>query len=103
MKKSYFLFAVALIFMVIVLADLFLWFAVADDAADFEVSREKYLSYYPDALHNARLLTVISIMMLTFAGFIFLNARKNKSMKAIAGILGVVSALLLMWKLFSLM
>ena len=103
MKKSYFLFAVALIFIVIVLADLFLWFAIANDANNFEANRKKYLSYYPDALHNARLLTVISILMLTMAGFIFLNARKNKSMKAIAGILGVVSALLLMWKLFSLM
>lgn len=103
MKKSSFLFAVALIFIVIVLADLYLWFAVADDAVDFEVSREKYLNYYPKALHNARLLTVISILMLTFAGFIFLNARKNKSMKVIAGVLGVISAFLLMWKLFSLM
>ena len=103
MKKSYFLFAVALIFIVIVLADLFLWFAVADEATNFEANREEYLNYYPDALHNARLLTVISILMLTFAGFIFLNARKNTSMRVLAAILGVLSAILLIWKIFSLM
>lgn len=103
MKTRTFLFAFAILCLFVVLADLFLWFAVTGRTQDFEEARAQYLSYYPDALGNARLLTVISIMLLTIAGFIFLNAAKTNSLKKTAAVLGIASAVLLMWKLFSLM
>jgi hypothetical protein len=103
MKTARFLFALALVFLFLVLADLFLWFAIASDKVQFEVSRERYLGYYPETIRNARLLTVISILLLTFSGFIFLNASKTNSLKKAAAVLGILSAVLLIWKIFSLM
>lgn len=103
MKTRNLLFAFAIICLFIVLADLFLWFAVTGETNSFEEAKAQYLSYYPDSLQNARLLTVISILLLTAAGFIFLNAAKTNSLKKTASVLGIVSAVLLMWKLFSLM
>lgn len=103
MKRSSFLFTIAIICLVIVLADLFLWFSVTGDTTTFEESKQQYLSHYPASLQNARLLTVISILLLTAAGFIFLNASKTRSLKMVAALLGMVSAVLLMWKIFSLM
>lgn len=103
MKKQSLLFAFAILCLFLVLADLFLWFAITDNAATFEEARNEYVSYYPAPLQNARLLTVISILLLTIAGFIFLNASRTNSLKKTAAVLGIASAVLLMWKLFSLM
>ncbi|MCW4469276.1 hypothetical protein OGH69_09885 [Flavobacterium sp. MFBS3-15] len=103
MKIRNILFAVAILCLFAVLADLFLWFAVTGRTDSFEEARSLYVSYYPAALQNARLLTVMSILLLTIAGFIFLNAAKTNSLKKTAAILGIASAVLLMWKLFSLM
>jgi len=101
MKSADFLFYLALIFVVIVLADLFLWFAVTAKTIDIEVGRQNYLSYYPSALQNGRVLTVISLLMLSFSGYIFLNASKDNRNRNAAIILGLVSALLLILKIYS--
>ncbi|WP_294821018.1 hypothetical protein [uncultured Flavobacterium sp.] len=102
MKKSL-LFAFAILCLFIVLADLFLWFAVTGRAETFADARAQYLAYYPSQLQNPRLLTVISILLLTAAGFIFLNASKTNSLRKTAAVLGIASAILLIWKMFSLM
>ncbi len=103
MKKQSALFVVAIICLFLVLADLFLWFAVTGRNDNFETARAEYLTYYPASLQNARLITVIGILMLTLAGFVFLNASKTNSLKKTAAVLGIASAVLLMWKIFSLM
>ena len=101
MKLSNFLFYLAFVLIVIVLSDLFLWFAVSSKTIDIDVARQDYLSYYPPALQNARVLTVISLLMLSFSGYIFLNASKNNKNRNAAIILGLVSTLLLMAKIYS--
>ena len=103
MKTQNFLFALAIIILVAVLADLYLWFSVSGDYATFEESRAVYLEHYPQQWRNARWLTAISILLLTFCGFIFLNLRKNRALKRVASLLGLVCAVLLIWKIFSLM
>lgn len=103
MKKSSVLFGLGILFLVIVLIDLVSWFVVTDSAANFDEAKQNYLSYYPTPLQNARLLTVISLLLLTFSGFVFLNAAKTRSLKIVASLLGMVCALLLIWKIFSLM
>ena len=101
MKLADFLFYLALFFIVIVLSDLFLWFVVTSKTIDIEVGRQNYLSYYPSALQNGRVLTVISLLMLSFSGYIFLNASKDNKNRNAAIILGLVSAILLMVKIYS--
>lgn len=103
MKKSSVLFFLAVMFLLIVIADLIHWFVVTGDTSGFEAAKQEYLSHYPSAIQNARLLTVISILLLTFSGFIFLNISKSANFKKSASLLGMLSALLLMWKIFSLM
>lgn len=103
MKRNSGLFFLAVVFVFIVVADLIHWFMVTADIANFEQAKQEYLEHYPSYIQNARLLTVISILMLTFSGFIFLNAVKTRSFKIASSLLGMLCALLLMWKIFSLM
>ncbi len=103
MKRSSVLFGIGILFLVIVLIDLIGWFVVTDNTANFEEARQSYLSYYPTPLQNARLLTVISLLLLTFSGFGVLNAATIRALKVVASLLGMVCALLLLWKIFSLM
>ena len=103
MKKSSVLFFLAVVFMLIVVADLLHWFVITAETANFEQARQEYLEHYPAAIQNARLLTVISILLLTVSGFIFLNTSKTTHFRKSASILGMLSALLLIWKIFSLM
>ena len=103
MKKSSILFFTALLILALVLADLILWFIATDVTTDFESAKQHYLSHYPAVMRQPRLLTVISIMLLTVSGFIFLQAIKERGLKVVASLLGMIAALLLMWKIFSLM
>ena len=102
MKVSSTLFAIALIFIVVVLCDLFLWFSVTANIMDFEAAKQEYLSHYPAALQNGRLLTVISLLMLTFSGYIFINMSKSNENKKAGLLLGLLSTLLLIAKIFTL-
>lgn len=102
MKKSPVVFWIAIFFVGFILADLFLWFAVTSKIVDTETARETYLSYYPEFLQNGRVLTVISILMLTFSGYIFLNTSKKNENKKTGLILGLLSTLLLMIKIYTI-
>jgi hypothetical protein len=89
--------------MLIVVADLIRWFVITDKTDSFEQARQEYMAYYPHALQSPRLLTVISIVLLATAGFLFLYTAKTKTFKVAASILGILCALLFVWELFSLM
>ncbi|MES2485019.1 MAG: hypothetical protein V4581_03610 [Bacteroidota bacterium] len=106
MKTQYFLFGIAIIILIAVLADLYLWFdAIGNSPDNFEYARDNYyLTHYPASWRNARWLTAGSILLLTLCGFIFLNLRKSsRGMRVTASVLGLLCAVLLIWKLFSLM
>lgn len=103
MKRSALLFYVALICVIIVLADLYLWFAVSAHNTTFEASKQEYLGHYPAPLQNARMITVVSILLLAFSGFVFLKYPKSERLRIFAVILGFISVILIIWKIFSLM
>lgn len=102
-NKQAFFFFIAVVALMAVLADLLLWFSVTGTGHSFEQSRQEYLSYYPATLQNARLLTVISILLLTLSGFVFLTSARSQHLRVGASVLGLVCAVLMMWKIFSLM
>lgn len=102
MKKSPVVFWIAIVFVGLILADLFLWFATTSRILDTETAREEYLSHYPAFLQDGRLLTVISLLMLTFAGYIFLNTSKKNENKRTGLILGLLSTLLLIVKIYTI-
>jgi len=102
MKKSPVVLWIALVFVALILADLFLWFAISSRIMDVETAREEYLSHYPAPLQDGRLLTVISLFMLTFSGYIFLNTSKKNDNKKTGLILGLISTLLLMIKIYTI-
>lgn len=102
-KKQTPLFIIAIIILLLIIADLILWFIATGNTNNFEEAKAQYLSHYPNTLQNARLLTVVSIVLLTFTGYIFLNTSKTQSLKSVASVLGFISALLFIWKIFTLM
>jgi Na+/H+ antiporter NhaC len=103
MKKASALFFLAVTFMLIVVADLILWFVITGKTNSFEQARQEYIAYFPDALQSPRLTTVISIVLLIIAGLLFLYTAKTRTFKVAASILGIICALLLFWNVFSLM
>ncbi len=104
MKKQHFLFGIAIIILIAVLADLYLWFAATSTEPNFYKARGAYLNHYPESWRNARWLTAVSILLLTASGLIFLNLRNSsRALRVTASILGMVCAVLIAWQLFSLM
>lgn len=102
-KRTAFLFFIAILALLFVIADIFLWLMVSSDTTTFDDAKHQYLNYYPSTLQNTQLLTSISIILLVFSGTVFLSATKTKSLKIAAIIMGIIAVLLLMWKIFSLM
>lgn len=106
MKKSTatLLFIAAFILLIFPVANMALWIAVAsDESKPFETAKAEYLSYFPDFLQNAQLLTVINIALLAAASAFFYKTIIFPKYRLTAIILAAFSALLLMWNAFSLM
>ena len=102
MKKDRLLLFIGLFFLTVVLADLSVWFSVTGTGDSLAETRQRYLSVYPEPLQNGRLLTVISLLLLTLSGFIFLTKARSRGIKVAASVLGLLCAVLMMWKIISL-
>lgn len=98
------LFIVASILLLFPVATMLLWFSIAvDEAQPFEAMKAEYLSYFPDFLQNAQLITVLNIAFLAAACAFFYKTIVFPKYRLTAIILAAFSALLLMWNAFSLM
>lgn len=81
-----------------------LWITIAsDESKPFEAMKAEYLSYFPEFLKNAQLLTVINIAFLAAACAFFYKTIIFPKYRLTAIILAAFSAVLLMWNAFSLM
>ncbi len=106
MKKSIatLLFIAASILLIFPVANMALWVSIAsDESKPFEESKAEYLSYFPEFLQNAQLLTVINIVMLATACAFFYKTIISPKYRLTAIILAAFSAVLLMWNALSLM
>ena len=99
--KNKSVFSIAVILLVIVLINILLWFYVCNKTAkSFYENRAEYLSYFPRILQHARLLTVIDIVLLSIAAFIF---NKSRKLLKVSTVLFYVCVVLICWQVFTLM
>lgn len=103
-KKSTLLFCAGLIPLFIVIANMALWMITATgNDITFEQMVANYLSHYPEWLQNARLLTIINIVLLGIAGGLFFLSTRNPKLKIVGPSFAILSGILGMWNVFSLM
>ncbi|GGB78364.1 hypothetical protein GCM10007424_18100 [Flavobacterium suaedae] len=103
-KNTSTLFYIGLLPFVIAVANMTLWIVTTtSEHATFEETVNDYLSYFPEMLQNATLLTLLNVMFLALAGGLFYKSMKSITLRTPAKILAIVSAVLLFWNVFSLM
>lgn len=106
MKKSTaaLLFITASVLLLFPVVNMALWFSIAaDEEQPFEAMKAEYLSYFPEFLQNAQLITVLNIAFLATACAFFYKTIVFPKYRLTAIILAVFSILLLMWNAFTLM
>jgi hypothetical protein len=86
-----------------VMANIGWWFYVTTQHETFYEMLTAYLDVFPDWLQNARIITVIDIFFLGVSGFIFMEAAKANYLKILSIVLVGLSALLLLWQVWTLM
>lgn len=102
--KNNALFYIGLLLFFVAVADMTLWIVTTTHKhATFEETVDDYLSYFPEMLQNATLLTMLNIMFLALAGGLFYKSMKSIKLRTAAKILAILSAVLLFWNVFSLM
>lgn len=106
MKKtdSPYLFVAAVALMLTAAGNMTLWMVTAaNNNGSFEATLNEYLSYFPEFIANAQLLTLVNIFLLALAGAFFYNSMKMARYRLAGTILGIITVLLLMWNVFSLL
>jgi len=103
MRKSTLLFIVAIIFLILVIADSILWLSVNSETFDISDTNILYLKYYPEFLQDFTLLNIIAIILLVFAGLAFVRTRRRKTFRSYAIPLGIICGILLVYRLFVLL
>lgn len=97
------IYGIALLFLILTIADTYLWFSITNEYEAFEKRKEVYLNHFPLAIRNAQLLTVFSILLSGVSAAIFIKAIEAKYLKLTSIFLGAVACFLTAWHLFSLM
>lgn len=104
MQKKIVFFIIALFLFIVVVLNIYLWISISiEPMRSFEESKGEYLSKFPKAMRNARLITLGNIILLSIASFLFFKVKKTRGLKIISFTLLLLSILLLAWQLFSLM
>lgn len=96
-------FLIATVLLLLCITNIVWWFTVTDQDISFEAMKVEYLSIFPSSLQHAGLLTLILIVCLVTAAILFMQSRKEKSLKLVANGGMILSFVLAFWQLFSLM
>jgi hypothetical protein len=98
--------AIGVVLLALVVFDIAVWIAVADDSRPFQENVAEYLSFHPSWLQSPRLITSVELVMLVVAGVCFsISGRKPMPQwwKNASKALLIMCALLAFWLLFTLM
>lgn len=96
-------FLIATVLLLLCVTDMVWWFTITDKDISFEAMKVEYLSIFPAFLQHAGLLTLVLIVFLVTAAMLFMQSRKEKSLKFVANGGMILSFVLAFWQLFSLM
>ena len=97
-----FLVFIAVFSILLVLGDIFLWVNLTNEYNNPEVLKETYLQKYPYEVRNVRGLSILPLILLTFASLVFMRATKSNFYKMAGAILATILAIIIIWKMFTL-
>ena len=99
-NRGFFVF-IALLAVLFVLADIFLWINVANEYENREQLRTAYMDHYPMQVRNLQGLIVLPLILLAFASLFFIRSAKSNFFKMEAATLAALLALFLIWKIYA--
>ena len=99
-NRGFFVF-IALLAVLFVLADIFLWINVANEYENREQLRTAYMDHYPIQIRNLQGLIVLPLILLAFASLFFIRSAKSNFFKMAAATLAALLALFLIWKIYA--
>jgi biopolymer transport protein ExbB/TolQ len=94
---------VAFILFGLAFADILRWILIATRIRDIEEAKREFVSFYPGWLKNPRVSTLLLIIMLVAAAFIFRHERKKQGNSLLFKIFFIASIVLASWLLFTLL
>ena len=99
------LISAGMVLTLIVLLSFFLWLKLTVNSdISFESARQTYLSNYPPFLRNARVLTLLHMVLNMLAITCFFRARQSLPKAApLLKFLIILNIVMLVWQVFSLM
>lgn len=98
-----FLVFIAVLSVLLVLGDIFLWINITNQYSSPSDLRTAYLERYPSQVRNLRGLSIIPLFLLIFASLVFARMGKSNFIKIIVALITAVLALVIIWKMFSLL
>jgi hypothetical protein len=97
-----FLVFIAIFCILLVLGDIFLWVNITNGYNEAQY-QSAYLDRYPEQVRNLKGLSIIPLLLLVFASFIFIRSAKTNFIKVAGATIAVVLALIIIWKMFTLL
>ncbi len=104
MQKKIVFFIIALFLFSLVVLNIYLWISISiEPMKSFQQAKAEYLSKFPKPIQNARLITLLNIIFLSAASFLFYKVHTAQGLKTLSLTFFFISIILMAWQLFSLM
>ncbi|MCO6147754.1 hypothetical protein [Flavobacterium sp. NRK1] len=97
-----FLIFIAVLSLLLVLGDIFLWINISNQYSGTAAFKDAYLEKYPPSLRNSKGLSIIPIVLLTFASLVFIRASKSNVLKITGAVFAAILAIIIIWKMFTI-
>lgn len=98
-----FLIFIAVFFILLILGDIFLWINITNQYNSPEALQAAYLEHYPSPIRNLQGLSILPLLLLVFASLVLIRSSKTNFIKTAAATLAAVLALVIIWKMFTLL
>jgi len=96
-----FLIFIAVLSILLVLGDIFLWININNQYTTPDALRSAYVEKYPSQVQNIKWLTIAPLLLLVFASLIFLRSAKSNFAKNAAATILAALAVVIIWKMFT--
>lgn len=93
---------IAVFCILLVLGDVFLWINITNgyNEAQYQTA---YLERYPSQVRNIQGLSILPLILLVFASLVFIRSAKTNFIKVSAATIAAVLAIIIIWKMFTLL
>lgn len=97
-----FLLFIAILSLLFVLGDIFLWVNISNQYSDTATFREEYLDVYPTQIRSMKGLCFMPLILLFIASLVFIRSVKSNLLKIVLATVFAVLAIVIIWKMFAL-